>query len=110
MSKFIPPTEDAIRSGLADRDFAEVGMKVTGTGIVAPPWPAPVRFAAWMCRVKLPVRHMRIVSVSADSAAVSYGLGESIFPTFNVNVPMPGDTAVPGSFNKPSQQSSSGTT
>jgi hypothetical protein len=35
-------------------------------------------------------------------------LGKSIFPTFDVNVPMPGDTAVPGSYNKPAQQSSSG--
>ena len=34
-------------------------------------------------------------------------LGKSIFPTFNVNVPMPGDTAVPGSYNKPTQQPSS---
>jgi hypothetical protein len=32
---------------------------------------------------------------------------ESIFPTFEVNVPMPRDTAVPGSFNKPAQQYSS---
>jgi hypothetical protein len=38
------------------------------------------------------------------------GMGKSIFPTFNVNVPMPGDTAVPGSYNKPAQQSSSGAT
>jgi|HubBroStandDraft_1064217.scaffolds.fasta_scaffold98725_3 hypothetical protein len=35
-------------------------------------------------------------------------LGKSIFPTFDVNVPMPRDTAVPGSYNKPAQQSSSG--
>jgi len=33
---------------------------------------------------------------------------KSIFPTFNVNVPMPADTAVPGSYNKPAQQSPSG--
>jgi hypothetical protein len=38
------------------------------------------------------------------------GMGKSIFPTFNVNVPMPSDTAVPGSFNKPAEQSSSGAT
>lgn len=31
---------------------------------------------------------------------------KSIFPTFNVNVPMPRDTAVPGSYNKPPQHSS----
>jgi hypothetical protein len=31
---------------------------------------------------------------------------KSIFPTFNVNVPMPADTAIPGSYNKPAQQSS----
>jgi hypothetical protein len=36
-------------------------------------------------------------------------MGKSIFPTFDVNVPMPKDTAVPGSYNKPAQQSSSGT-
>ena len=35
-------------------------------------------------------------------------MGKSIFPTFDVNVPMPKDTAVPGSYNKPAQQSSSG--
>ena len=34
-------------------------------------------------------------------------LGKSIFPTFDVNVPMPRDTAVPGSYNKPEQQHSS---
>jgi hypothetical protein len=33
---------------------------------------------------------------------------KSIFPTFNVNVPMPRDTAVPGSYGKPAQQGSSG--
>jgi hypothetical protein len=38
------------------------------------------------------------------------GMGKSIFPTFDVNVPMPADTAVPGSFNKSAQQSSSGAT
>ena len=32
-------------------------------------------------------------------------LAESIFPTFAVNVPMPKDTAVPGSYNKPVQGS-----
>jgi hypothetical protein len=37
------------------------------------------------------------------------GMGRSIFPTFDVNVPMPSDTAVPGSYNKPAQQSPSGT-
>jgi hypothetical protein len=35
------------------------------------------------------------------------GIGKSIFPIFNINVPMPKDTAVPGSYNKPVQQSSS---
>jgi hypothetical protein len=30
---------------------------------------------------------------------------KSIFPPFNINVPMPADTAVPGSYNKPAQQS-----
>jgi len=34
---------------------------------------------------------------------------KSIFPTFNIHVPMPADTAVPGSYNKPTQQSSSAT-
>jgi hypothetical protein len=34
--------------------------------------------------------------------------GKSIFPVFDVNVPMPEDTAVPGSYNKPVQRSSSG--
>jgi hypothetical protein len=40
------------------------------------------------------------------------GSGEfakSIFPTFNVRVPMPADTAVPGSYNKPTQTSASPT-
>jgi hypothetical protein len=27
---------------------------------------------------------------------------KSIFPTFDINVPMPADTAIPGSFNPPS--------
>lgn len=29
------------------------------------------------------------------------GLGKSIFPLFDVGVPMPADTAVPGSFRAP---------
>jgi hypothetical protein len=37
------------------------------------------------------------------------GMGKSIFPTFHINVPMPKDTAVPGSYNKPAQHISSGT-
>ena len=37
----------------------------------------------------------------------SGSIGKSIFPTFNVNVPMPKDTAVPGSYRKPVQQSAS---
>jgi hypothetical protein len=36
------------------------------------------------------------------------GMGKSIFPTFDVNVPMPRDTAVPGSYKKPAQQSPAG--
>ncbi len=36
------------------------------------------------------------------------GFGKSIFPTFDINIPMPADTAVPGSYNKPAQPSSSG--
>jgi hypothetical protein len=36
------------------------------------------------------------------------GLGKSIFPTFDINVPMPRDTAVPGSYNKPAGRSSPG--
>jgi hypothetical protein len=35
---------------------------------------------------------------------------KSIFPPFNVNVPMPRDTAVPGSYNKPAQEYPSGET
>lgn len=33
-------------------------------------------------------------------------VGKSIFPTFDINVPMPKDTAVPGSYNKPTGPSS----
>jgi hypothetical protein len=33
-----------------------------------------------------------------------------MFPAFNVNVPLPRDTALPGSYNKPAQQSSSSVT
>jgi hypothetical protein len=33
---------------------------------------------------------------------------ESIFPVFAVNVPMPKDTAVPGSYKKPAQQPAPG--
>ena len=36
-------------------------------------------------------------------------LEKSIFPTFRVNVPMPSDTAVPGSY-KPEEQSSDNAT
>jgi hypothetical protein len=35
-------------------------------------------------------------------------LVKSIFPTFNVNVPMPGDTAVPGSFGNKAAKTDSG--
>jgi hypothetical protein len=34
----------------------------------------------------------------------SVDLGKSIFPTFEINVPMPSDTAVPGSYKNPGQQ------
>ena len=47
-------------------------------------------------------------SPKPDRLPASGGLGKSIFPTFDVNVPMPRDTAVPGSYNKPARQSSSG--
>ena len=35
--------------------------------------------------------------------------GKSIFPTFNVNEPMPRHTAVPGSYNKPAQPAADAT-
>ncbi len=47
-------------------------------------------------------------SPKPDRLPAGSGMGKSIFPTFDVNVPMPRDTAVPGSYNKPAQQSSSG--
>jgi hypothetical protein len=50
----------------------------------------------------------RDTSRKPDSFSASGNMGKSIFPTFNVNVPMPRDTAVPGSYNKPAQQSGTG--
>jgi len=50
----------------------------------------------------------RDMSDKPDRFPSGNDLGKSIFPTFDVNVPMPKDTAVPGSYNKPAQQSSSG--
>lgn len=50
----------------------------------------------------------RDTSHKPDRLPPGSGMGKSIFPTFKVNVPMPSDTAVPGSYNKPAQQSSSG--
>jgi hypothetical protein len=50
----------------------------------------------------------RDTSRKPDHLPAGSGMGKSIFPTFNVNVPMPSDTAVPGSYNKPAQQSPSG--
>lgn len=44
----------------------------------------------------------------ADRFPGGGGVGKSIFPMFDVNVPMPSDTAVPGSYNKPARQVSSG--
>jgi hypothetical protein len=49
----------------------------------------------------------RDTSGKPDPVPASSGMEKSIFPTFDVNVPMPRDTAVPGSYNKPAQQSSS---
>lgn len=46
-------------------------------------------------------------SRNAERLLAGNSMGKSIFPTFDVNVPMPGDTAVPGSYNQPVQQSSS---
>jgi len=43
----------------------------------------------------------------ADRLSAGNGMGKSIFPTFSVNVPMPRDTAVPGSYDKTARQSSS---
>jgi len=48
----------------------------------------------------------RDMSGKPDRFPAGSDLGKSIFPTFDVNVPMPKDTAVPGSYNKPAQQSS----
>ena len=47
-------------------------------------------------------------SQKPDRVPAGVGVGKSIFPTFDVNVPMPRDTAVPGSYNQPAQRSSSG--
>ena len=49
----------------------------------------------------------RDTSRKPDRLPAGSDMGKSIFPTFNVNVPMPSDTAVPGSYHKPAQQSSS---
>ena len=46
-------------------------------------------------------------SGKVETGPADSGPRRSIFPTFAVNVPMPRDTAVPGSYNKPAQQSSS---
>ena len=43
-----------------------------------------------------------------DRFPAGIGMGKSIFPTFDVNVPMPRDTAVPGSYDQPAPQSSTG--
>ena len=48
----------------------------------------------------------RNISRKPDPFPTGSDTGKSIFPTFNVNVPMPRDTAVPGSYNKPPQHSS----
>ena len=51
----------------------------------------------------------RDMSGKSDRSPAGSNKGKSIFPTFNVNVPMPRDTAVPGSYNKPLQDSSNAT-
>ena len=45
----------------------------------------------------------RNTPIKPDRFPADNELGKSIFPTFNVNVPMPVDTAVPGSYHKPAQ-------
>ncbi len=45
----------------------------------------------------------RETSHRPDRDPADFGLGKSIFPFFDVNVPMPKDTAVPGSYRKPAQ-------
>ena len=42
----------------------------------------------------------RNTALQLERFPTSRSLGRSIFPTFDVNVPMPKDTAVPGSYNK----------
>jgi hypothetical protein len=42
-----------------------------------------------------------------DRSPAGGGMVKSIFPTFDVNVPMPRDTAIPGSYNQPPPQYSS---
>lgn len=48
----------------------------------------------------------RETSRRPDRSPADFGMGKSIFPFFDVNVPMPKDTAVPGSYRKPALQSS----
>ena len=50
----------------------------------------------------------RDTPVRRDRSITEKTLAKSIFPIFHVNVPMPRDTAVPGSYRKPVEQSSSG--
>ncbi len=43
----------------------------------------------------------RETSDRPDRDPAGLGMGKSIFPIFDVNVPMPKDTAIPGSYRKP---------
>lgn len=43
----------------------------------------------------------RNTSNEPDRFSAGSDMGKSIFPTFDINVPMPRDTAVPGSYKKP---------